>query len=92
VLWTKTKDKLDEFGLRLLCLDELQTRPLATQQLALKLYAIRQTTTLPLTIMLRVNDPNRFGPSELAFFENLIRNKYDIKGIPIKFIVRKNKA
>jgi len=38
-----------------------------------------------------VNESEWFGPSELAFFENILRREYDLEGVPVKFVVRKRK-
>lgn len=51
----------------------------------------KQLKTAPITILLFVNDKRFFGPSHLSFFENTMRREFDLKGVPVKFIIRKGK-
>jgi GTP-binding protein len=67
----------------------LTKKPLFRNQQKLIIYEIRQLATSPITLGLAVNEPAWFGPSQLAFFENLLRKEYDLIGVPVKFIVRK---
>ncbi len=55
----------------------------------LRLYKAKQIKTAPITIAIWVNEPTWFGPSQQAFFENVMRDTYELKGVPIQFVVRK---
>ncbi len=50
---------------------------------------VKQVKTAPLLFVLIVNEPLWFGASQLSFFENVLRKKYDLMGVPVKFIPRK---
>ena len=67
----------------------LLRKPLIRNEQKLLVYEVRQLATSPITLGLAVNEPAWFGSSQLAFFENLLRKKYDLLGVPVKFIVRK---
>jgi GTP-binding protein len=41
------------------------------------------------TFVLKVNFPQWFGETQLGFIENVLRKHYDLKGCPIKFIIKK---
>ena len=51
-------------------------------------FSAHQVSTAPITIVLHVNVPLWFGQSQVAYFERILRSKYDLRGVPIKFIVR----
>jgi len=36
-----------------------------------------------------VNQPQWFEDSQLAFFENVMRKKYDLRGVPVRILTRK---
>lgn len=67
----------------------LRKTPLYHKTFLLYLYRVQQIKKAPITLILFVNEPAWFGESQLKFFENALRAQYDLKGIPIKFIVRK---
>lgn len=67
----------------------LERTPLMRNRQKLKVYSAKETTSNPPTIRLNVNDPQWFGSSQLSFFENLMRKNYDLKGVPVKFFVKK---
>lgn len=69
----------------------LLARPLYHNKMRLILNSVEQVKTAPITILFKVNEPTWFGDSQLGFFENLLRKKYNLVGAPIKFLVRKKK-
>lgn len=69
--------------------EALIRRPLYRNEQPLHVYAARQIHTAPITILLFVNEPRWFEKAQLGFFENLLREKYDLKSIPVRFITRK---
>jgi len=90
-VWERSSLKMSDVDLRRICLDGLRRKPLYHKKLPLLVYKVRQLSIAPLTIELVVNESEWFGPSQLTFFENLIRSEYDIIGVPIKFIVKKRR-
>ncbi|MCK5632894.1 ribosome biogenesis GTPase Der [bacterium] len=55
----------------------------------LRVLRVRQIGSSPIAILIIANEPKWFGSSQLAYFENQMRRVYDLKGAPIKFVVRK---
>jgi GTPase len=91
-IWTRYSQQLDSTKLATHFLTALQKTPLYHSSKLLKLYRVKQIKTAPITIHLGVNEPDWFGPSQLSFFENILRAEYDLIGVPVKFIVRKGKS
>lgn len=69
--------------------EAMQKKPLFHNKMPLIVYRAEQVATCPITILLKVNAVAWFGDSQLMFLENTLRKKYDLVGVPIKFIVRK---
>ncbi len=69
--------------------EALHRKPLYRNQQLLHVLRVEQVATAPMTLLLKVNEPQWFGPSQLGYFDNLLRKKYDLKGVPIRFLVRK---
>lgn len=90
-VWKRYTQKFDGLLLFRLFKAALQKTPLMHCKMPLLVYEVLALSTRPLTICLVVNESEWFGPSELAFFENLLRKEYDLEGVPVKFIVRKRK-
>lgn len=90
-VWERYSQQLPEEELSLLFKDALRRRPFYKNEQPLMIHTVKQTYTAPLTIILKVNMPEWFGPSQLSYFENVLRKKYDLKGTPIKFLLRKKK-
>jgi len=55
----------------------------------LKIYYATQESIKPPTFILFVNDPKHIHFSYLRYLENQIRNVFEFKGTPLKFILRK---
>jgi len=70
----------------------LEKTPLIRNQQRLKLFSAKQVATNPPTIRLNVNEPKYFETSQLGFFENLMRKNYELKGVPVKFLLRRIQA
>ena len=69
--------------------EALIKKPLYRNQQRLIVHRVKQLKTGPITLQLIVSEPKWFGPSQLGFFDNLLRKHADLKGVPIKFVVRK---
>lgn len=72
----------------LLFQEALRAKPLYHKTELLKLFRVRQVKSSPITFLLIVNQPLWFGESQLGFFDNLLRKKYDLCGVPIVFLPR----
>ncbi|HLE76744.1 MAG TPA: ribosome biogenesis GTPase Der [Candidatus Babeliales bacterium] len=71
--------------------EALEAKPLYRSQQRLIVYHAEQIKTAPITIALTVGEPKWFGPSQLGFFERILRQYSDLKGVPIKFVLRKKR-
>lgn len=78
------RDELSELLLR-----ALRSRPLMHAKQELVVRRLRQLAKGPFTLGLATPHIEWFGPSQLRFFENILRKKYDFVGAPIRFILRK---
>lgn len=90
-VWQRYSRKFDDLEIARLFLGALKAKPLFHKTAPLMLFKVNQIRTAPITIQLRVNEPEWFGESQLAFFENLLRSEYDMIGVPVKFVVLKGK-
>ncbi len=88
-VWQLYSQWFDDDDLSQLFLEALQKKPLYHQQRRLLFYHARQVKTGPITIVLRVNEPAWFGSSQLGFFDNILRKKHNLRGVPVRFITRK---
>lgn len=86
-VWDCYSQKLNDHELHLLFVDALRKTPLVKNRQDLLVYKTRQVHTAPITIQMRVNNPDFFESSQLAFFDNVMRKEYDLMGVPIKFMV-----
>jgi GTP-binding protein len=81
--------QFNEDDLKLLFKTALMHKPLYHNGNMLIFYGARQIKSQPITIVLIVNEPKWFGPSQIMFFENILRAEYNLSGVPVKFFVRK---
>ena len=88
-VWQKYSQRFTNEELTFLFKDALARKPLYHKTNRLVIRAVKQLATAPITLLIIANVPEWFGPSQLGFFDNWIRKNYDLKGVPIKFIVRK---
>lgn len=89
-VWRRYSQRLNDLETTELLKNALSYKPLYHQSKLLILYKAKQVKTAPVTLALFVNEPAWFGPSQLSFFENILREHYDLKGVPVKFSLRKN--
>lgn len=87
-VWLRYSQWLPAVELNRICKEALERKPLYHSGNMLVLYKAEQVKTGPITIILFVNKPAWFGPSELAFFENILRSHFDLHGVPVLFIPR----
>ncbi len=88
-VWERYSQQFSPEELTILFKNELDKKPLYHKTMPLLVYRVQQISTAPITIALTVNTPDWFGPSQLTFFENLMRAAYDLQGVPVKFVLRK---
>lgn len=88
-VYARYSQNFDEAHLTNLFVYNLTRTPLFHTGKLLILYKAKQIKSAPIIIELVVNEPKWFGPSQLAFFENLMRSKYKMLGVPVKFILKK---
>lgn len=69
--------------------EALVHKPLFHKTQALQVSWAQQVATGPITIAMRVNQPQWFGTSQLAFLEQVLRKNFDLKSVPVKFFARK---
>lgn len=81
--------RLDDDRLTVLFKEALLRKPLFCNKHELRVIHVKQVSTAPITLVMIVNDPEWFGPSQMAFFDRLMRKEYDLKGVPVKMIARK---
>lgn len=88
-VWKRHSRKFSDEELTILFKSELEKRPLYHKTKPLELYRVKQVSTAPITLSLIVNTPDWFGSSQLSFFENCMRKSYDLRGVPVRFVLRK---
>lgn len=88
-LFDRSNQEFIEEDLKVLFKTALIHKPLFSKSSPLIVYGARQIKKNPLTIVLIVNEPKWFGPSQLMFFENILRAEYNLVGVPVKFFARK---
>ena len=85
-VWQRDSQQFSEIEITTLFKEAMRVRPLFRNTQRLVLRKARQIMSAPITIELYVTEPNYFGPSQLAFFENLLRSKYNLRSVPVKLI------
>ncbi len=88
-VWQRYSQHFSDEELTRICKEALQKKPLYRQQRQLIIRSVQQVAAAPITILLKVNESKWFGPSQLGFFDNILRRTFNLKGVPIRFIVRK---
>jgi GTP-binding protein len=88
-VWDRFNIHFSATELTVLFKEGLDRTPLYHQQQRLKLFSAKQIGMRPPLIRMNVNEPMWFGDSQKKFFENLLRNEYNLKGVPVLFAVRK---
>lgn len=81
--------KFDDDDLTMLFKEALRHRPLYHQSMIINVKRAKQIASNPITIVIITETPEWFGPTQLGFFDNVIRSKYGLLGVPIKFLTRK---
>ncbi|HEX2978157.1 MAG TPA: ribosome biogenesis GTPase Der [Candidatus Babeliales bacterium] len=88
-VWERNTQKLNDLELTQVFKAALERTPLYYQSKLLMLYRAEQVRNAPITVLLYVNEPKWFGQSQVSFFENVMREHFDLVGVPVLFILRK---
>ena len=88
-VWERYNKEIPQEELVVLFKQALIRTPLYKQGQALRLMSAKQLKTAPMTIVLYVDNPVWYGPTQLGFFENVLRSHTDLRGVPVQFLVRK---
>ena len=89
---TRYTQRFSDEELFLLFKEALIKKPLYRAQQRLIIYHVKQVRMGPITIELTVGEPKWFGPSQLGFLDGILRKQSDLKGVPVKFVLRKKRA
>jgi GTP-binding protein len=90
-VWQNYCQKFDADGLTAFIKEAFIKKPLYVNSKLLIVRRVEQVGTRPITLLLIVNEPKWFGPTHIGFIDNMLRKEYDLRGIPIKFLVRKSR-
>lgn len=85
----RASQKFDDDDLTMLFKEALRAKPLYYRKMIIHVMRAKQIATNPITIVIISQTPEWFGPTQLGFFDNIIRAKYDLFGVPIKFLTRR---
>jgi GTP-binding protein len=88
-VWQRYSKQFTQQELVVLFKSALAKKPLYRAERSLHFFTARQIATGPITIVLEVAEPQFWQESQLRFFENVLRDYTDLRGVPVKFIPRK---
>ncbi len=86
------KQRFPDDDLTRLFKEALVHKPLYKNGVRLVVNRVKQVKFGPITIELVVNHAPSFGPSQLAFFEGILRKQYDLKGVPVRLVTRNKRS
>jgi len=86
-VWARHCQEFSSSELTMLIQEGIRRRPIFKSEQELFVLQAKQVKTAPITIALKVNLPQWVEKNHLVYFEQLMRKKYDLKGVPIRFIV-----
>lgn len=87
-LWQRYTVIIPKHDLVRLFKETLRAKPLFHKTRRLEVHWARQLSSAPMTILLMVNEAQWFGESQKAFLENVLRQHYDLRGVPVRFVLR----
>lgn len=88
-VWARYSQTLPDEEISSLLVGAITAKPLYHKTNPLIVYKAKQVATAPITIVMIVNQPQWFEESQLGFFENVLRKKYDLRGVPVRILTRK---
>lgn len=86
-VWERHSQRLPADELKRVLLQALGRVPLMRNRQRLEVYKVSQVSTAPITIKLKTNLPQFFETSQQSFFENIVRRTYNLKGVPVRFVI-----
>ncbi len=69
--------------------EALFKKPLYRRNELVRLFDAQQVAHRPPTVALFVPIPEQWGPTQIGYLENRIRSECNLKGTPVRFVVRK---
>jgi GTP-binding protein len=87
-VWKRANQQLSASDLTVLFQRALTQTPLYHKTQLLKVFRVRQVKAAPITLLMIVNVPDWFGPSQLNFFDKVLRKEYKLKGVSVSYITR----
>ena len=90
-VWDRYTQRFSESFLSDIFIQQLFKTPLYKNGKLLSFYRAKQIGTAPIRIELIVAHPQFFSAMQYAFFENVLRKKVDLKGVPIMFYAHRRK-
>jgi len=88
-VWQRHTQEFSKSELTQLFFEGLHRKPLYKNGEMLRFFRAEQLKSAPITIALYVDLPQMFETSQLGYFERMMRENYDLQGVPIKFVPRK---
>lgn len=90
-VWERHSQRLPAEELTQVLMGALDRTPMMHKKQRLEVYHFKQVSSAPITITMRVNVSVWFGPSQIGFFENILRKHYPLIGVPVRFNVYSRK-
>lgn len=87
-LWQRHSQQFSDDELTMTLKSAITRTPLFKSRQQLMVKNAHQIKTAPITLMVRVNDERMFGDSERAFLERVMRDAFDLRGVPLVFIFK----
>ena len=89
-IWQRHNTEFSQEELEELFIKQTQKKPIVRSEQRLYVLGAEQVGTAPITIALYVNKPYLCEESEMNFFENLMRKRYELTGVPVRFVIYKH--
>jgi len=89
-IWKRHTMEFSDEELEDVFVHETRRRPLVRSEQRIYVQRAQQVATAPLTIALYVNKPYLCEDAHIKFFENVLRKRYTLTGVPIRFVIYKS--
>jgi GTP-binding protein len=89
LVWERMQQQILDHDLTMFFNEQLSRRPLFRNSQPLTFHRAQQIRVAPITIQLTVGYPPYWERAQLGFFDNQLRSKYNLKGVPVAFSVRR---
>ncbi len=87
-VWERSNQEFTPHDLTLLFQDALHRKPLYHKSELLKVFRVRQVKKAPISLLLIVNSPTWFKETQLGYFDNVLRDNFDLKSAPLVLMPR----